>query len=61
MSKCNKQDCALVETLVSIIFSATLMDAFKDFDKAFYIQFRSDGKLFNLRQIRAWTKIAEAL
>ena len=56
-----KQGCVLAPTLFSILFAAMLLDAFRDFDRGVYIQFRTDGKLFNLRRLQAKTKIYEAL
>jgi len=56
-----KQGCILAPTLFSIVFSAMLMDAFKDMDRGVYIQFRSDGSLFNMRRLKARTKVLEML
>ena len=46
-----KQGCVLAPTLFSIMFAAMLLDAFSDCDRAVYIQFRTDRKLFNLRRL----------
>ena len=43
-----KQGCVLASTLVSMIFSAMLTDAFQDVDKGIPIRYCFDGKLFNL-------------
>ena len=55
-----KQGCVLAPTLFSIMFAAMLLDAFSDCDRGVYIQFRTDGKLFNLRRLQAKTKVFEA-
>lgn len=56
-----KQGCVLAPTLFSILFAAMLLDAFKDFDRVVYIEFRTDGELFNLRRLQAKTKVFEAI
>ncbi|XP_078593825.1 uncharacterized protein LOC144871797 [Branchiostoma floridae x Branchiostoma japonicum] len=60
---CNgvKQGCVLAPTLFSILFAAMLLDAFSSCDRGVYIQFRTDGKLFNLRRLQAKTKVFEAV
>ena len=55
-----KQGCVLAPTLFSIFFAAMLIDAFTDCDLGIYIQFRTDGKLFNLRQLQAKSKVFAA-
>ena len=54
-----KQGCVLAPTLFSMMFSAMLTDAFRDSDIGILIRFRSDGKLFNLRRLKAVTKVIE--
>ena len=44
-------------TLFSIMFSAMLSDAFRNGDVGIKINYRMDGKLFNLRQLKAKTKV----
>ena len=56
-----KQGCVLAPTLFSIVFSLMLLDAFQDLDRGVYIQFRSDGGLFNLRHLQARTKTLKML
>ena len=56
-----KQGCVLAPTLFSILFAAMLLDDFRDFDRKVYIQFRTDGRLLNLRRLQAKTKINEEL
>ena len=52
-----KQGCVLAPTLFSMMFSAMLMDAFKDSDTGFPIRYRFDGNIFNLRRLQANTKV----
>ena len=52
-----KQGCVLAPTLFSIMFSAMLDDAFRDLDLGVNIIYRIDGQLFNLRRLRAKTKV----
>ena len=51
-----KQGCVMAPTLLSMMFSAMLMDAFQDSDTAFSIRYRFDGNIFNLRRLLAKTK-----
>ena len=52
-----KQGCVLAPTLFSIIISAMLADAFKNGDEGINIIYRMDGQLFNLKRLKAKTKI----
>ena len=54
-----KQGCVLAPTLFSMMFSAMLTDAFRDGDIGLDFQYRTDGKLFNLRRLQAKTKVQE--
>ena len=45
-----KQGCVLAPTLFSIVFSAMLMDAFRDTDVGISINYHTDGSVFNPRQ-----------
>ncbi|XP_071484152.1 uncharacterized protein [Diadema antillarum] len=56
-----KQSCFLAPTLFSMTFSAMLSDAFKDCEPGINIRYRSDGKLFNLRRLKAITKVKETV
>ena len=56
-----KQGCVLAPTLFSMTFSAMLSDAFKDCEPGINIRYRSDGKLFNLRRLKAITKVKETV
>ena len=47
--------------LFSIIFSIMLQDAFRDNDLGVYIQFRTNGNIFNLQRLKAKTKTTELL
>lgn len=51
----------LAPTLFSMIFSATLTDAFQHCTEAVGLKYRTDGKLFNLRRLRAITKVKETV
>ena len=44
-----KQGCVMAPTLLSMMFSAMLMDAFQYSDTGFPIRHRFDGNIFNLR------------
>jgi len=46
-----KQGCVLAPTLFSLMFSAMLTDAFKETSPGIPINYRCDGKLFNLRRL----------
>ena len=52
-----KQGCVMAPTLLSMMFSAVLTDAFQDVDAGFPIRDRSDGKLLNLRRRQAISKV----
>ena len=52
-----KQGCVMVRTLLNMMFSAMLTDAFQDVDAGFPIRYRFDGKLLNLRKMQAKSKV----
>ena len=52
-----KQGCVMAPTLLSMIFSTLLMDAFQDSDTGFPIRYRFGGNIFNLRRLQAKTKV----
>ena len=56
-----KQGCVMAPTLFSVLFAAMLVDAFRDLDVGVYIQYRTDGKLFNLQRLQAKRKVIESL
>ncbi|XP_050187470.1 uncharacterized protein LOC126648484 [Myiozetetes cayanensis] len=53
-----KQGCVLAPTLFTVFFSMMLQRATADLDdeNGVYIRYRTDGSLFNLRQLKAHTK-----
>ena len=51
-----KQGCVLAPTLFSLVFSAMLTDAFRNCQEGILIRYRTEGKLFNLRRLKAITK-----
>ena len=52
-----KQGCVMAPTLLSMMFSAMLTDAFQDVDAGFPIRYRFDGKFLNLRRLQAKSKV----
>ena len=52
-----KQGCVLAPTLLSLMFSAMLTEAFRDKDIGISIRYRTDGSIFNLRKLQARTKV----
>ncbi|XP_052799506.1 uncharacterized protein LOC128231126 [Mya arenaria] len=56
-----KQGCVLAPTLFSMMFSAMLSDAFQVDDPGVHIKYRRDGKLFNLRRLKAITKVKNTI
>ena len=52
-----KQGCVVALTLFGIFFSMRLQYAFKDCSEGVYIHTRADGKLFNIAQLCAKTKV----
>ena len=47
----------MAPTLFSMVFSATLTNAFQDVNASFPIRYRFDGKLVNLRRLQAKSKV----
>ena len=43
----------MAPTLLKLMLSAKLMDAFQDSDTGFSIRYRFDGYIFNLRRLQA--------
>jgi len=56
-----RQGCVLAPTLFSLMFAVMLQDAFRHSSSGFYVRFRTDGGLFNLRRLQAKTKVLNAL
>ena len=52
-----KQGYVLAPTLFSLMFSAMLSDVFRDSVVGIGIKYRTDGSLFNLRRLKAKTKV----
>jgi len=46
-----KQGCILAPTLFSMVFSAMLLDTFRDGDVGVSLQYRTDGSVFNSRRL----------
>ncbi|VDL89073.1 unnamed protein product [Schistocephalus solidus] len=53
-----KQGCALAPTLFSLMFSAMLMDAYRDEQPGIRIAYRTDGHLLNSRRMQAPTRVS---
>lgn len=56
-----KQGCVLAPTLFSMMFSAMLNDAFSSNDPGVDIRYRTDGKLYNPRRLKAVTKVKNTI
>ena len=56
-----KQGCVLAPTLFSILFAAMLHEASTGLDRGVHIQFRTDGRLFNIRRLKSQTKLSNIL
>ncbi|BHF82832.1 hypothetical protein SprV_0802597100 [Sparganum proliferum] len=55
-----KQGCALAPTLFSLMFSAMLMDAYRDERPAFvHIAYRTDGHLLNQRRMHFQSRVSK--
>ena len=52
-----KQGCVLAPTLFSIMFSAMLMNAFRDTDVDISISYCTNSSVFNLRRLQTKTKV----
>ncbi|VDM02664.1 unnamed protein product [Schistocephalus solidus] len=53
-----KQGCPLAPTLVSLMFSAMLMDTYRDEQPGIRIAYRTDGHLLNSRPMQASTRVS---
>ncbi|CAJ0940211.1 unnamed protein product [Ranitomeya imitator] len=56
-----KQGCVLAPTLFSMLFSAMLSDAFNNCEDGIQVRYRTDGKLFNPKRLKAVTKVHETV
>ena len=52
-----KQGCVLAPTLFSMVFAAMLHDASQDNDDGIQLKYKTDGGVFNLRRLKAKTKV----
>ena len=52
-----KQGCVLAPTLFSMVFAAMLHDASQYNDDGIQLKYRTDGGVFNLRRLKANTKV----
>ena len=55
-----KQGCVLAPTIFSIVFAAMLHDASHDSDDGIQLKYRTDGGVFNIRRLKAKTKVKVA-
>nr|VZI29210.1 unnamed protein product [Spirometra erinaceieuropaei] len=53
-----KQGCVLVPTLFSLMFSAMLMDAYRDERPGIHIAYRTDGHLLNQRRMQFQSRVS---
>nr|VZH96286.1 unnamed protein product [Spirometra erinaceieuropaei] len=53
-----KQGCVLAPTLFSLMFSAMLMDAYRDERPGIRIAYRTDGRLLNQRQMHFQSRVS---
>ncbi|VDM04492.1 unnamed protein product [Schistocephalus solidus] len=53
-----KQSCVLPPTLFSLMFSAMLVDAYRDEQPGIRIAYRTDGHLLNGRRMQAPTRVS---
>ncbi|VDM00392.1 unnamed protein product [Schistocephalus solidus] len=53
-----KQGCVLAPNLFSLMFSAMLMDAYRDEPPWIRITYRTDGHLLNSRRMQAPTRVS---
>ena len=55
-----KQGCVLAPTHISMVFAVMLHDASQDIDDGIQLKYRTDGGVFNLRRLKAKTKVTIA-
>ena len=55
-----KQGCVIAPTLFSMVFAAMFHDASQDNDDDIQLKYRTDGGVFNLRRLKAKTKVKVA-
>ena len=56
-----KQGCVLAPVLFNLFFARVLDHAAKDLKQGVYLKYRLDGSLFDLRRLKAKTKITETV
>ena len=56
-----KQGCVFAPLLFGVVISAMMHDAYNDCDKGIAINYRYDGGMFNLRNLKAKMKIRHML
>ena len=56
-----KQGCVLAPTLFSLLFAEMLSAALSQTDAGITIRYRTDGRFFDLRRLKAHTKVRHAL
>ena len=56
-----KQGCVLAQTLFSLIFAALLFPSLSQTSASIIIRSRTDGCFFDLRRLKAKTKVLDAL
>ena len=56
-----KQGCVLAPTLFSMVFAAMLHDASQDNDDGIQLKYKTDRGVFNLRRLKAKTKVKVAI
>ena len=56
-----KQGCVLAPTLFSLLFATMLFSALSQTDAGITIRYRTDGRFFDLRRLKARTKVAEEI
>ena len=55
-----KQGCVFASTLFSMVFAAMLHDASQDNDDGIQLKGKTDGGVFNLRRLKAYTNVKVA-
>ncbi|KAI8516990.1 hypothetical protein Bbelb_055710 [Branchiostoma belcheri] len=56
-----KQGCVMAPTLFSLMFATMLFKALSATDAGITVRYRCDGRVFDLRRLKAKTKVLEAL
>ena len=56
-----KQGCVLAPTLFSLLFAQMLSAALSQTEAGVKIHYRTDGDFFNLRRLKSYTKVTQAI